>query len=102
LVGLLLFLLWVATDHNAAANNLNLLWAIPTHLIVIILLLKKHKPSWTGYYFLATAIASVLLISIWGILPQTLHYSLMPFVALISLRAFYIYYWLKKFVHKEI
>src|SRR5690606_2535948 len=30
-IGLLLLILWAFTDHQAAARNLNLLWAVPTH-----------------------------------------------------------------------
>ena len=31
LLGIFLLFLWTATDHTAAGNNLNLLWAIPFH-----------------------------------------------------------------------
>lgn len=34
-LGILLLLLWTGTDHAAAANNLNLFWALPTNLIVL-------------------------------------------------------------------
>ncbi|HYG03367.1 MAG TPA: DUF4105 domain-containing protein, partial [Chryseosolibacter sp.] len=43
-VGLLLLLLWVATDHRAAAKNFNLLWAIPTHLIASVAFIRQ--PQW--------------------------------------------------------
>src|SRR5260221_5142128 len=39
LIGILLFLLWTMTDHKAAANNFNLMWALPTHAIVAIALM---------------------------------------------------------------
>ncbi len=37
-LGLFLSILWLATDHSAAANNMNLLWAFPPNLIVAFLL----------------------------------------------------------------
>jgi hypothetical protein len=33
LVGLLLVFMWFGTDHALCANNYNLLWALPTHLV---------------------------------------------------------------------
>ena len=93
LVGIILLLLWVATDHRAAARNMNLLWALPTHLIAVIAFIKK--PKWLEKYFLAVAILSVLLLVTWAILPQKLHYSLIPLVMAIGLRS-YTQYWIRK------
>jgi hypothetical protein len=85
-VGLLLLFLWVATDHHAAANNLNILWALPTHLIAVIALIKQ--PKWLDKYFLVTAIIGCMLLITWPVLPQKLHYSLVPIVLALTLRAF--------------
>jgi hypothetical protein len=85
-LGLLLLLLWTATDHNAAAKNFNLLWALPTHLIAIVAFFRQ--PQWLKKYFLAVLIISVLLLLSWAALPQMLHYSLIPLVMAISVRSF--------------
>ena len=85
-LGLLLLLLWVATDHKAAAKNLNLLWALPTHLIAVIAFIKN--PPWLKKYFLGVAVLSALLLITWPFLPQKLHYSLIPLVMAAGLRAF--------------
>ena len=87
LVGILLLLLWVFTDHKAAANNFNLLWALPTHAIAAIALVLKNKPSWLPKYFLVTTILSALLLGSWYFLPQALNVFLIPFVGVILLRA---------------
>lgn len=88
LLGWLLLLLWVATDHKAAANNFNLLWAIPLHFPLGLMLLKKVKPTFLKTYFLIVAfICSFLLVS-WAWLPQALHPSLIPLVVLIGVRAY--------------
>lgn len=92
-LGLSLLLLWLATDHRAAARNLNLLWALPTHLIAVFAFIKN--PKWLEKYFLAVAVLSVLLLLMWGILPQKLHYSLIPLVASLGLRS-YTQYWIRK------
>ncbi len=86
LVGMLLFLLWVATDHRAAANNLNVLWALPTHALVAFLVFKPR--DWVRKYFLIVLILNFLLLIAWAWLPQTLHFSLVPIVIALSARAY--------------
>jgi hypothetical protein len=86
LLGLCLLLLWTATNHHAAAKNLNLLWALPTHLVAVIAFIRQ--PKWLKRYFLIVCVLSVIVLISWPLLPQKLHYSLIPFVMAISLRAF--------------
>lgn len=89
-LGVFLLLLWFATDHKAAAWNMNLLWALPTNLIAAVALLKGR--SWTRSYFLVVLIISALLLIGWSwMLPQKLHFSLIPVVAAIALRAYFRY-----------
>src|SRR5260221_4639197 len=95
LIGILLFLLWTMTDHKAAANNFNLLWALPTHAVLAMVLMLKQKPKWVRNYFLVTTILSALLLGSWYFLPQSLNVFLMPAVGVILLRA------LVNFKHKE-
>lgn len=84
-LGICLLLLWTATNHRASASNFNLLWALPTHLIAVIAFIRQ--PKWLQPYFLAVAILSMLLLVAWPLLPQMLHYSLIPFVLAIGLRS---------------
>jgi hypothetical protein len=93
LIGILLTTLWFATDHRAAAKNFNLLWALPTHFPIAILIVKNYK--WIKDYFLFTFILSILLLLSWGILPQELNLSLIPVVIVLGLRAF-CQYWIRK------
>lgn len=96
LIGLLLLLLWIATDHRAAANNFNLLWALPTHFFVFFFLFKKQKPAWLKNYFLMTALVSALLLGFWFLLPQALHVFLIPLVGILLMRAVLNFILLKK------
>jgi len=89
LLGLFFLLLWFATDHAAAAWNLNLLWAWPTHLIIAFYMLKKQKPRWVNWYLLCVSLLGILLLILWPVLPQSLNYSLMGIVAVIITRAGY-------------
>lgn len=86
LIGLILFLLWTATDHAAAAKNFNLLWALPTHVVVASLLFKDR--SWIKKYFLGTLIILIATLAAWGILPQALNTSLIPVVIALAIRSF--------------
>lgn len=85
LIGLLLFLLWVATDHKAAANNLNLLWALPSHLAAAFLLFKTR--SWMITYFYGVLLLNSILLLTWAWLPQQLHVALIPVVIMLLLRS---------------
>jgi hypothetical protein len=86
LIGLLLFLLWTATDHRAAANNMNLLWAIPLHLIAVIGMMRNKV--WVRPYFQVIVVLNGVLLIAWPWLPQMLHYSLIPVTAALAFRAY--------------
>jgi hypothetical protein len=79
-LGLLLVLLWTATSHKAAANNLNVLWALPTNLIFPFIGKLKKK-----YFLFATSLTGGLLLS-WFFLPQQLHVFLIPIVIALGAR----------------
>ena len=85
-LGLCLLLLWTVTSHHAAARNFNLLWALPTHLIAVIAFARQ--PAWLKKYFLIVSIAMGLLLVVWVFLPQDLHYSLIPLVIALGIRAY--------------
>ncbi len=87
LIGIILLLLWTATDHHACVKNYNMLWALPTHLPILIFLFKKNKPNWLKNYFMATGIIALLLLLTWPVLPQFLNYFLIPVVATLLVRS---------------
>ena len=82
LLGWLLLLLWFGTDHKAAAQNWNLLWAFPGHLFFAIALFRKQRPDWTRWYALGVIALSLATLLGWNFLPQMLHYSLKFIVVL--------------------
>lgn len=101
LIGWLLFILWFATDHRAAAQNMNILWAIPLHFPVALILLRKKKPNWLKPYFTLTALIAFITLIAWPWLPQDLNNSLIPLVILLMVRAGYIRWSLKRFYNHE-
>jgi hypothetical protein len=87
LLGVFLLLLWLATDHNAAAWNLNLLWAWPSHLFVAFFLLKKARPRWVNWYLIITIELGLTLIIGWFFIPQGLNVALVPITFIIVVRS---------------
>jgi hypothetical protein len=90
-VGMLVTFLWFFTDHTNTQNNLNIIWALPTHLVMAFFLLPNRRFNFIRYYFLTTAIVAMLLVVTWIFLPQQLNPSLIPLVLAIALRSFRIY-----------
>lgn len=102
LLGVILFLLWFATDHQATANNYNLLWALPTHLIVAFFLSRPKLPSWVAPYMLLTAVIAAALVIFWPWWPQQFHASFLPITLALGVRATYILWFSKKVGHKVV
>ncbi len=91
ITGLILFLLWFATNHKAVVENWNLIWAVPIHLFVAFGLFRQRKSFWRKYYFLLVSIAAILVLPFWFIIPQHLDFAIIPILLMISLRAFRIF-----------
>lgn len=96
LVGLILLLMWIATEHSTTDNNFNLLWANPLHLITFVLLFKVTKVSRLYLYFLFFAVTNAACMLMWSFLPQTLHIAFIPIILTIILRCGVLYYYLRK------
>lgn len=86
LVGLLLFVLWMFTDHHDAARNFNLLWAFPFHLIASIMFFSKRSKNLLSRYFLFCAIILLCTLVFWWALPQELNVYLIPVVIGLGIR----------------
>lgn len=86
LAGLVLFLLWAATDHTTTKMNWNILWALPTHLLFFW---RRQRTEWTENYFMATGALAFLTLLFWGFLPQDLPEAALPIVILVVLKGFF-------------
>jgi len=90
LLGWFLLILWLFTDHKAAADNLNILWAFPLYVPVVYLLLKKNPPAWVPRFYRVVAIVQILLLIGWLFLPQSFNTAVLPLVILLAVRAAFI------------
>ncbi|MGB2315717.1 MAG: DUF4105 domain-containing protein [Flavobacteriaceae bacterium] len=96
LTGVLLLLLWFATDHTATAYNYNLLWAFAFNLLFIPTLLKKRvKKRFVGY--LKFLILMMFLMALhWSTGVQSFNISLIPVWIAILLRYTFLSHWFGK------
>ncbi|ARS37002.1 DUF4105 domain-containing protein [Pontibacter actiniarum] len=96
LLGIVLLLLWFATDHQATAYNFNLLWAVPTHAVVAFFLGRQVLREWVRKYMLVTAILAAVVLIGWPLWPQLYHAAFLPLVVALALRAAYTVWFSKK------
>ncbi|WP_411895301.1 DUF4105 domain-containing protein [Winogradskyella sp. A2] len=90
LIGILLFLLWFATDHSATANNYNLLWAFPLNFILISQLTKNTMKNWVKGYLKFLIIMLCLLTLHWLIGVQVFAIALIPLLIAMFIRYLYL------------
>ena len=77
LLGCLLLFMWFGTDHKSCGNNYNLLWALPTNLVGLFLIVRKS--DYKNLYYNVAILITVILIIAWFWLPQQFNISLLPF-----------------------
>ncbi len=89
-VGLVVLLLWVATDHSATQQNYNILWAFLPNLPIAFFLLKAQLNPWLRRYFqvligllLVTAVFWILKIQIFSV-------AVLPILLLLLVRYLYL------------
>lgn len=91
--GLVIALLWFATDHSATKTNLNILWAWPTHLLFFW---RTRRKGITEHYFTVAALMAALVLIFWKWMPQELPTPALPIVALIVVKGLWRRYWRKE------
>lgn len=90
LVGVLLLLLWFATDHTATAYNYNLLWAFPLNVLVLGQLMRNRIKNWFKGYLKFSIIMSCLLTLHWIIGVQVYAIGLIPVLIALIIRYLYL------------
>jgi hypothetical protein len=79
-IGLIIAFLWFFTDHQATKSNLNIFWALPTHLLFFW---RKAKSGLAEYHTILAAILAGLVVVFWKILPQELPVAALPIALLV-------------------
>ncbi len=95
IVGVLLLLLWVATDHTSTVNNYNLLWAFPFSILFVLLIFKKFPKAWLRKYVFFLIILLALLAIHWTTGVQVFAIGLIPLFIALVIRYLYLIRYLK-------
>lgn len=95
IIGVLLLLLWFATDHTATAHNYNLLWAVPLNIVVIGQLFKKQPKNWFRSYLKFLILMLCLMTLHWIIGVQVFAIGLAPLLVALAVRYIYLIKYLK-------
>ena len=88
LLGFLLLYMWFGTSHAMCKNNFNLLWALPTHAVVVVMLFSGKE--WVKLYFRFIFFYSLALLVCWFFLPQEMNPALLPILGVILVRSYFI------------
>lgn len=86
LLGILMLLFWVATDHQATYVNLNMLWAFPLHLLFAFAVLMKRFDRFCRRYTLVMLIWTLAFLAVSWLLPQGFHAAVIPIAMAAALR----------------
>jgi hypothetical protein len=93
LLGCFILFMWFGTNHQATADNLNILWTHPVHLFSIVTLLWLRNRSWSHKYFLVLAVITGSLLLLEPVLPQDYHPATKPLILALALRYFSLFRW---------
>jgi hypothetical protein len=88
LAGLLLLFMWFGTNHKVCQNNYNLLWALPTNVVMAFFVHSK-KQRLKKYFRIVFWLSGGLALA-WFFLPQQMNTALLPVVLLIIYRSWYL------------
>lgn len=90
-IGLFLIFMWFGTEHPVTKDNWNILWALPTHIILAYLLSRGKFLKWLPAYLYLSAV--LLLLSFSAFLtnwPQTFHVAMLPLMLLLLWRSLFV------------
>lgn len=95
IIGVLLLLLWFATDHTATAQNYNLLWAFPLNILLLFQLQKPLIKSWSIKFIKFLVIMLCLMTFHWVVGVQVFAIALAPIIVALFIRYIYLIYFFK-------
>ena len=95
-IGILLTLLWFATDHTATGYNYNILWAFPLSLVMVIQAYKAKPKKWFIGYIKFCVLMLCLLTVHWISGVQQFAPTLIPLLIALFVRYIFLLKFLKK------
>jgi Domain of unknown function (DUF4105) len=92
ILGTLMVLFWMGTDHRATYQNLNMLWALPTHLIFAFTLLIRKTRPFARRYANGMVFWMITFMAVCWLLPQGFHAGAIPIAMAATLRFVWMWY----------
>ncbi len=89
LLGLLMTAMWLGRVDDVCSNNINILWALPAHIVAVFFIRKKYP--WVKFYFLVTALIALILAIGFAWWPQRMNPAVLPVLGIIMFRAAHLY-----------
>ncbi len=89
LTGILMAAMWLGRVDDVCRNNMNILWALPTHFIAVFFIRKKV--AWIKNYFLITALMGVVLLVGFPWWAQRMNMAVLPLLGIIIFRSFQLF-----------
>ena len=98
MIGLLISYLWFFSDHTAASQNYNILWASPLNILLFIDLFASKKRKWILGYLKFLFLMLILMMSHWILSVQTFNITLFSFILALLIRYLFLIYNHKKLI----
>ena len=98
MIGLLISYLWFYSDHSAASQNYNILWASPLNILLFIDLFARKKRKWILGYLKFIFLMLLLMMSHWILSVQTFNVTLFSFIFALLIRYLFLIYNHKKLI----
>jgi hypothetical protein len=87
LLGIVIVTLWIIRVDDVCRNNLNILWALPTHFIVAFVAYKKWR--WVKLYFRFVLFFTIAVALGWWLIPQQMNPAILPLLGVVLIRSFF-------------
>ena len=98
LAGLVIVLLWIATDHIVTHQNFNFLWLLPLNIVVSFYILpNKELPKWLKNYVLGALALCLIVLLIWLLKIQMLSWVVLPLLLTLVVRYLFLLYRIRYF-----
>jgi hypothetical protein len=86
LTGLLVFFLWFISVHQVTKRNVNLMWALPSNLVLVWGVARTGGKLWVELLLWGTAAASLLFVLGWPLWTQEVPLATLPLAAAVVIR----------------
>ncbi|MCC6516389.1 MAG: hypothetical protein IT275_08525, partial [Chitinophagales bacterium] len=81
-LGWLFIFMWFFTEHLSTKWNLNILWAMPLNIPLMLFVFREKLPRLVMSYIKFYRILLIMLLIAWWLNPQTYHNAVVPLILL--------------------